>query len=325
MEHTAPSAGTLVAVVVTFNRRDKLQVTLARLLETPAAHLTAVLVVDNASTDGTGAWLAEQDDPRLQVLTLDENSGGAGGFAAGLDHAHRVIDPDWVVVMDDDAYPEPGCLGAFHAAPRNDHHGWLAAVRYPEGGICDMNRPWRNPFWHRDTFRDAFLKGREGFHLGPAAYDGDSPRPVDGGSFVGLFLSREALALAGLPDPALFIYGDDVIYTLTLSQRGGKLAFDPALRFAHDCYSVHGGAQVLRPLWKAYYFHRNLLQVYRKAAGPWFWPAMGMILPKWWLRARLYGDDTRHFRRILRRAVADGLRRRNTLSHAEVRALCARD
>jgi GT2 family glycosyltransferase len=45
----------LVAVVVTFNRLAQLQTTLARLLETAPQHLTAIIVVDNACTDGTPA------------------------------------------------------------------------------------------------------------------------------------------------------------------------------------------------------------------------------------------------------------------------------
>ncbi len=59
--NVAPSsAGRLVAVVVTHNRLDKLKDTLARLLESPLAELAALVVVDNASSDGTGDWLAGQ-------------------------------------------------------------------------------------------------------------------------------------------------------------------------------------------------------------------------------------------------------------------------
>ena len=46
----------MVAVVVTFNRLALLQRLIARLGEVEG--LAEVLVVDNASTDGTGAWLA---------------------------------------------------------------------------------------------------------------------------------------------------------------------------------------------------------------------------------------------------------------------------
>ena len=57
----APGAGRLVAVVVTHNRLEKLKETLARLLDSPADELAAIVVADNASSDGTGAWLAAQE------------------------------------------------------------------------------------------------------------------------------------------------------------------------------------------------------------------------------------------------------------------------
>ena len=58
MPHTRPS---IAAVVVTHDRLDKLTVTVARLLDQPVDH---VIVVDNASTDGTAAWLATLDKAR---------------------------------------------------------------------------------------------------------------------------------------------------------------------------------------------------------------------------------------------------------------------
>ena len=108
-------AARLVAVVVTYNRLDKLKQTLARLLEAPAGVLSAVVVVDNASTDGTADWLAAQGDPRLTVQRSEHNLGGAGGFETGLRLATERFDPDWMVVMDDDAHPAPGALEAFFA------------------------------------------------------------------------------------------------------------------------------------------------------------------------------------------------------------------
>jgi GT2 family glycosyltransferase len=69
----------LIAVVVTYNRLGKLQETVARLLDVPVDALEKVLVVNNASTDGTGDWLAAQRDPRLIVEHMSDNLGGAGG------------------------------------------------------------------------------------------------------------------------------------------------------------------------------------------------------------------------------------------------------
>ena len=95
----------IVAVVVTFNRLTLLQRLLGELRRTPG--LAEVVVVDNASTDGTSAWLAEQAD--VHGLTLGENLGGAGGFHEGLRIAlERGADRAWL--MDDDGMPVDGCL-----------------------------------------------------------------------------------------------------------------------------------------------------------------------------------------------------------------------
>lgn len=312
-------AGRLVAVVVTFNRLAMLRVTLARLLGTAPDDLQAVVVIDNASTDGTADWLAGQDDPRLYMFRSETNRGGAGGFETGMRLARDRYDPDWIVVMDDDARPEPGALAVFQARDLTGCDAVAAAVYHPDGRICDMNRPWVNPFWHRETFVQTLKQGRDGFHLGQGDYAAPVPRAIDGGSFVGLFLSRHALALGGLPDPALFLYGDDVLYTLRLTRAGGRIVFDPAIRFEHDFTTLIDGVQRFRPLWKCYYHHRNLLMIYREAAGPWFWPVLPLVLAKWLAKQRHYAGQRRAFLRVVRHAIADGLRRRTGVPHDTVK------
>uniref|UniRef100_UPI0039B8247F glycosyltransferase n=1 Tax=Albidovulum sp. TaxID=1872424 RepID=UPI0039B8247F len=237
----AAPAGRLVAVVVTHNRADKLDITLERLLAGPIALLSAVIVVDNASSDATpdvvGRHGARSD--RLVSHRSAVNLGGAGGFALGLRMAAERFAPDWVVVMDDDARPAPGALAAFHAATDGEWDAIAAAVYEPSGAICEMNRPSRNPFWSVRGFLTLVShilrgRGRDGFHIPRAAYGAARPLAIDAASFVGLFLSRRALDLAGYPDARLFIYGDDVLYTLALSEKGGRICFHPGIRFEHD-------------------------------------------------------------------------------------------
>lgn len=313
---------TLVAVVVTYNRLDQLKQTLARLLETSLQDLTAVVVMDNASTDGTDDWLSSQTDPRLLVVRSDSNLGGAGGFEKGMRLITDRYDPDWVVVMDDDGRPATGALAAFHD---QDLEGWdavAAAVYYPDGRICDMNRPSRNPFWRRKVFMRTMLSGggRDGFHITPADYEGDACQ-IDISSFVGLFVSRAAIARIGYPDGRLFVYGEDGLYTLSLSKVGGRIGFFPAVRFEHDCSTFDGDDRRFRPLWKVYYYHRNLLFLYRLAAGWMFWPLLLVILPKWLLKLRHHSGERGPYLRLLRRAVTDGLLRRTSLGHDAVKAL----
>lgn len=315
----------LVAVVVTFNRLEKLKTTLARLFDAPASELAQVVVVDNLSTDGTREWLASLTDSRLDLVLSDTNEGGAGGFSRGMRHAVRAHDPDWLVVMDDDGRPEPGALSAFHALPDDKWDAIAAAVYFPSGQICEMNRPSRNPFWRgREFLKTALLGGgRGGFHLDPSEYEGLGAS-IDVTSFVGFFISRRAIEKIGYPDPSLFIYGDDGIYTLQLTAAGGRIGFEPGLRFEHDLTSFKGNGEVQRgrlaPMWKIYFYHRNLLILYRLAAGVFFWPAMLVILPKWLLNARHYGADKQRFRRLLRYAIRDGLRGRTSVELPEVKA-----
>lgn len=294
----------LCAVVVTYNRFAQITKTVERLLAEP---LDRLVVVDNGSTDGTREWLAAQQDARLDVLEMAQNLGGAGGFEAGLRHAVAQYDPDWIVVMDDDARPEPGALAAFRAAEKGGWDAVAAAVYYPDGSICGMNRPVLNPFWHPSIFlRTMAGGGRAAFHLTDADYTRTAPVRVDGGSFVGLFLSRRAIGLGGFPDGRLFVYAEDGLYSMAISRAGGRIGFFPDIRFEHECSTFSAKGQ-FTPVWKTYFYHRNLLLLYKQAAGLWFWPALAVVLPKWLLRGLAQGENRRSFLRLLGWAVRDGL------------------
>src|SRR6516162_5188147 len=113
----APQPPRVIAVVVTYNRRDLLLEALAAVHAQTRAP-DAVIVVDNASADGT-AEAVRTKFPAVHLAQLTRNSGGAGGFAYGMalalaDHA------DLIWVMDDDTMPEPAALAALLAA--RDRH-----------------------------------------------------------------------------------------------------------------------------------------------------------------------------------------------------------
>ncbi len=312
-------AGRLVAVVVTHNRLDQLKATVHRLLDSPERDLQAVVVFDNASDGDTRSWLAAQGDPRLVIHHSPDNLGGAGGFAGAMRLAVAQFDPHWLVVMDDDARPAPGALAAFHALAPADGGGVAAAVYYPDGRICEMNRPSRNPFWDWRTFWRSLRQGRSGFHLSPEAFTASEGRAVDVTSFVGFFVSRGAIAQVGYPDPRLFLYGDDGLYTIGLRKTGGAIRFEPSVRFEHDCSTFLTDSHRFTPLWKVYYYHRNLLLLYRQAAGWLFWPALLIVLPKWLAKVRHHTGVRRQFLGLMLRAIRDGLLRRTGQPLARVK------
>src|SRR6516165_4386356 len=75
-------------VVVTYNRRALLQDTLAY-LDRQKYPIERIFVIDNASTDGTRAFLEGLRMARCEATFMEKNLGGAGGFSAGMDIAYR--------------------------------------------------------------------------------------------------------------------------------------------------------------------------------------------------------------------------------------------
>ena len=312
----------IAAIVVTFNRLPALQVTLGRLLEEP---LDQIVIVDNGSTDGTRDWISSLVEPRLTVILTAENRGGAAGFETGLREAVDRFDPDWCVLMDDDAYPASGAIAAFRDLDLDGLDAVAAAVRLPSGQIAEFNRPWHAPFAGlRATAR--LLRGRAGFHIADEAYaSSESLLPIDGASFVGYFIARSGIDRAGFPDGRLFIYGDDVLYSLRLRARGGKMGFAPAIGFVHDC-GVVAPRDIVRPLWKTYYLYRNRWHIYRAAAGPvLFWPIICTMAAAWLARSLRLAPVERHrYLHLTRLALEDGMRGSFDRSHAEILAVGGR-
>lgn len=314
----------ICAVMVTYNRLDRLKISLPQLLaEIPGK----VLVVDNASDDGTSAWLAGLSHPKLDLLRLAQNTGGAGGFAAGM-AALAPDDPDWMLLLDDDAWPQSGMSAELHRLipdlPR-DTGAVAGAVYLPDGRISEMNRPGWNPFWHPKMIWATLARGnRAGFKLSDSAYGaGARCLEIDNASFVGYLVSRLGRHYGGPPEAGLFIYGDDVLYSLRLRRKGLKLVFAPSLRFTHDCGSMDASF-VYRPLWKIYYHCRNGVQIAREAAGPWVFPlALLWYTLTWAKRGRQCSAAERPlYRRMMWQGIKDGLLgRRGRADHIHGAAL----
>jgi hypothetical protein len=98
----APSTG---VVVVSHQSADDLPACLDALLA--AVGVDRVVVVDNASTDGSADIVRRADSPRVTLLALDHNTGFAGGCNRGF---AELGDVDVVVTCNPDVVVEPGCL-----------------------------------------------------------------------------------------------------------------------------------------------------------------------------------------------------------------------
>jgi rhamnopyranosyl-N-acetylglucosaminyl-diphospho-decaprenol beta-1,3/1,4-galactofuranosyltransferase len=309
----------LVAVIVTFNRLDKLKIALEYTLRNP---FYRVVVVNNCSTDGTGEWLNSLDQINIVVIHNETNEGGAGGFHRGFQYVtEQLPEADWLVCFDDDAHPEGDLVGTFKALDIPAEVGSLAAAVYlPNGRISEMNRPSRNPFWHLRAFIAASIKGRHGFHIKDDAYQENMPVDIDTSSFVGCFIRLSLIRdrLIGLPRKELFIYADDIIYVLQIRKAGFRHWFVPTITFSHDCQTLVDQKDIYRPLWKAYYTYRNRIEMYRVASGI-FYPLILLIkIPHFFFTVRHYDkSERRQFLRITTRAVRDGIFRNYSMTHEQ--------
>ncbi|MEO6509904.1 MAG: glycosyltransferase family 2 protein [Nocardioides sp.] len=211
-----PSEPRIVAVVVTFNRLSLLQRLVARLLEVPG--LAEVLVVDNASTDGTGEWLAAQPAP-VTAMPLPDNRGGAGGFDVGLRSAYE-NGADLVWLMDDDGIPEPDCLKLLLDHDGYDFWGPAVLAEQDPSRLCfPIRLPGRAAVVHRMT--EVELAARDGVIA-------DVVIP-----FNGVLVTRELVERIGTPRADFFIWGDDVEYLWRAQKAGARTATVVAAHFLH--------------------------------------------------------------------------------------------
>jgi GT2 family glycosyltransferase len=193
-EPAVPAPG-LSVVIVSHNRRDTLRRALRRISEVPALASAEILVVDNASRDGSVTGLEEEFD-RVRTLRLQENL-GVGAFNLGVATARA----DTVLVLDDDAWPdERGVAGALRVLGERPE---VAAVtlhpRHPTTGGSE----WR--------FAELGVGGRDDW-------------PVMG---CGNLIRRSAWLESGGYEAAFFLYRNDVDLALKLLGAGWRVHFDP--------------------------------------------------------------------------------------------------
>lgn len=245
----------VAALIVTYNRLAMLKCTLNCTLQ---MSFERVVVVNNASTDETANWLSSIDDPRLFVLHQTRNTGGAGGFAAGLNALSTL--PDWthVCLYDDDAQPAKNWLTELSQQPPADI--WLSDVRNVLNQPCKMNLPFvKVPRTLLQTM--CYLISPE--HWLPG---GQRSTSVESLTFVGCCLTREVLPqLLSVLDTRLFLYFDDLSAGNALARQGVHILWCPALRFRHDIYGRTSVSPERRRL-----LTRNLLWLSKCDAGaPW--------------------------------------------------------
>jgi GT2 family glycosyltransferase len=279
----------VAAVVVSYNRADLLRQCLAA-IEAQTRAVDAVVVVDNASTDGS-ADLVAGEFPKADLVRLTANTGGAGGFAAGMAHALDRHQADLVWVMDDDTVPSPTALEALLTAEQ-EYPGELplvaSRVTWTDGRDQDRNIP-----------RPVILARARRRHA--AARVGG--RPMRTACFVSLLVTADAIRQQGLPSADFFIWNYDFQFTARILRRSPGI-YLPRATVVHKTSEL--GTRTADPGDRFYYEVRNKVWTFRDGAAfgfPEVLLRVAIALVNW---ARFFVHSGQ--RQVLRAALVRGLR-----------------
>ncbi len=194
----------ICAVVVTYNRKELLQGCIRALMAQSIP--VDIMVVDNASTDGTKDVLTEWiRDKKIIYYNTGDNLGGAGGFYCGIKKAMRQS-YEYLWLMDDDTFARHDAAKQLYDAALilKNEFGYLAStVFFNEKELCEMNRPGVSSKWYSMEKYQFMKKGLINIYYA---------------SFVSLFLRTEVVEQVGLPLKEFFIWNDDYEYTTRISK-----------------------------------------------------------------------------------------------------------
>lgn len=197
----------ICAVVVTYNRKEILEKCLQALFSQDYTDFD-ILIVDNASTDGTGEFIRGLSEANLIYRNTGANTGGAGGFYSGMRYAYE-NGYDWIWVMDDDVVPAPTALHELVEHLKYDENiSYLASAVYSAEGDTAMNTPEISRY-----STNGYLFWYENLEYGMVR--------LEQATFVSLLINRRAVEKCGLPCRDYFIWGDDIEYTLRIGRNFG--------------------------------------------------------------------------------------------------------
>jgi GT2 family glycosyltransferase len=229
------------AIIVNWNGRAHLEICVASLQQQTLPGIE-VIVVDNASSDDSLAFLQERFGAAVRVVANAENRGYAGGLNDGI----RIARGRYLFALNNDTELAPGCLAALvDTADRHPNVGTFAPkiLQFDDRTVIDN-------VGHR-LYPDGLSRGRGRLERDEGQYDREEEILL--GSGCALLLRRAMLADVGLFDEDLFAYCDDTDLGLRAQLAGWRCRAVPSAVVYHK-YSATSAAY--SPL-KAFLVERN--------------------------------------------------------------------
>jgi GT2 family glycosyltransferase len=216
-----------------------------------------IVVVENCCTDGTLNYLQSEglfDHPKVRIIQMPANTGGAGGFAKAAEYV-SVSGFDWCWMMDDDVLPEPDCL-------QNLLERGRGSVRMP----ARLSEPFDTEDlpakrWDLSSPLRRLRRRREQLQVSKENLADDRGCcAVEDVAFEGLLISSDTIQRAGLPRADFFISGDDSEYSFRLLKiLDEKIWFVPSA-IMHRRINTK---EAVVPGWKIYYGVRNRIIIFK--------------------------------------------------------------
>jgi N-acetylglucosaminyl-diphospho-decaprenol L-rhamnosyltransferase len=275
----------LSLIIVSYESRDVLSECLRGASADAASSGIAleIVVVDNASRDGTVAALAE-GFPAVKVVANRENVGYARAVNQGL----AATSAPFALVLNPDCEVRSGALGALLRHATAHPRAALVGPRIlnPDGSLEFSARSFPGPltflFNRYSLLTRLFPRNRWSREYLLSDWDHASPRSVDWISGAAMLARREAVREAGGMDEAYFMFNEDVDWCRCLRRAGWDVRYEPAAVIVH-----HVGASrsrvAARVIWGRHLGMIHYLHKHHSASPLLTWPAAALIL----LRAAL--------------------------------------
>jgi GT2 family glycosyltransferase len=245
----------LSILIVSYNTRDLTLGCLRSVLAETKATEYEVLVVDNASRDGSADAIAGQF-PSVSLTRLDQNI----GFGAGVNLAAGKTSGDLILLLNPDTIVVRGAIDELVAfAAKHPDAGIWGGKTIRADGVLNPESCWAAPtLWGllcQTSGLTGILPGSPVFNSdGIGGWKRDRVRgvPIVSGCF--LLIGRKLWRELGGFDPQFFMYGEDFDLCLRARRLGAAPLLDPEAVIVH-----HGGAsETIR--------HEKMMRLFRAKA-----------------------------------------------------------
>lgn len=286
-------------ILVTYNRLNCLITALSK-YDQQTKLPAYILVVDNASTDGTREYLAKwksfASDYEKIVVTLPENTGGSGGFSRGIEEGSK-LDCDFLFLADDDAYAESDMLENLekgYQAIENKEKVSAICTSVVNCGVYEFSL---RCFMKKGILRTKLIFSNNE-HYKKERFQ------VDVLTFAGAAIKKSAAQKIGIPLKEYFIYFDDCEYSLRLINEGPIYTI-PSSIMHHDVGQVKNYLST----WKGYYDTRNWIDMIHRHFPKryYYFAVVEKYLKQCSVLAAIFRNRSREHRKMHGEAVRDAM------------------